>query len=324
MPHTPDNLADDLAYHNLIDEGMRIVTSVGGNWTNHNAADPGITLLELFAYFAEALSFQAAQLTVEELPGIATLLDPDGDRDATADGASRLRESLQRALRPERVVSCRDFEAAAMAAGGTRIAFAQCVARRDLTSPTLSARQVERPGHVSVLVIPTHADHGDELCEIVAKYLEPRRLLGTRVHVGQPIPVEFGIRLTVVLHAATDMAKSRSAVINKLLDMFDPVNDGQRADGPIGRSFPVSELYLAIAGVPGVDYVTRTLDPKNGSPLEEIVVENPTARLDRNAAGDVVALRVDAHEIARPSVTPELISFRVADSTTRDTYEPAT
>ncbi|GGN58762.1 putative baseplate assembly protein [Actinoplanes lobatus] len=44
---------DDLRWQTLVDEGRALIPAYAADWTDHNPADPGITLLELFAYLAE-------------------------------------------------------------------------------------------------------------------------------------------------------------------------------------------------------------------------------------------------------------------------------
>jgi predicted phage baseplate assembly protein len=54
---------DSRTYDELRTEGMAVITREAPEWTDHNAHDPGITLLELFAWLAEILLFRADQRT---------------------------------------------------------------------------------------------------------------------------------------------------------------------------------------------------------------------------------------------------------------------
>ena len=51
MPISLPNL-DDRRWAELVDEGRALIPLYSRDWTNHNAADPGITLIELFAWIA--------------------------------------------------------------------------------------------------------------------------------------------------------------------------------------------------------------------------------------------------------------------------------
>jgi hypothetical protein len=49
---------DDRTYPDLVAEGIRLIPRYAPVWTNHNASDPGITLLELFAFLTEGLIYE--------------------------------------------------------------------------------------------------------------------------------------------------------------------------------------------------------------------------------------------------------------------------
>ena len=51
MPLPLPNL-DTRRWADLVDEGVALVPRYGGTWTDHNVHDPGITLIELFAYLS--------------------------------------------------------------------------------------------------------------------------------------------------------------------------------------------------------------------------------------------------------------------------------
>jgi hypothetical protein len=52
LPLNLPNL-DDLSWDDLMKEGRSLIPAWAPEWTNHNPSDPGITLVELFAYFSE-------------------------------------------------------------------------------------------------------------------------------------------------------------------------------------------------------------------------------------------------------------------------------
>ncbi|SCX85614.1 hypothetical protein SAMN05216420_101115 [Nitrosospira sp. Nl5] len=58
MPHL-----DDRTYDDLLREGFSLLPSVAPEWTNHNPSDPGITLIELLAYFTEMLVYRLGRVT---------------------------------------------------------------------------------------------------------------------------------------------------------------------------------------------------------------------------------------------------------------------
>src|SRR5436190_18237226 len=61
MP-TPNPILDDRSYQQLRDELVRRIPVYAPEWTDHNASDPGITLVELFAFLGENLLFRFNQI----------------------------------------------------------------------------------------------------------------------------------------------------------------------------------------------------------------------------------------------------------------------
>jgi hypothetical protein len=54
---------DDRRWEDLVEEGRALIPFFAPEWTDHNAHDPGITLLELFAWLAEQDLFELNQIT---------------------------------------------------------------------------------------------------------------------------------------------------------------------------------------------------------------------------------------------------------------------
>jgi hypothetical protein len=58
----PSPILDDRSYRQLRDELVRRIPAYTPEWTDHNESDPGITLLELFAFLGENLLFRFNQI----------------------------------------------------------------------------------------------------------------------------------------------------------------------------------------------------------------------------------------------------------------------
>jgi predicted phage baseplate assembly protein len=61
MPLQAPNL-DDRRFADLVEEGKSRIPRYAPEWTNHNSADPGITLLELFAWLGEIIIYRLNQV----------------------------------------------------------------------------------------------------------------------------------------------------------------------------------------------------------------------------------------------------------------------
>src|SRR5688572_9292113 len=58
----PKPILDDRSYQQLRDELIRRIPVYNQEWTDHNPSDPGITLIELFAFLGENLLFRFNQI----------------------------------------------------------------------------------------------------------------------------------------------------------------------------------------------------------------------------------------------------------------------
>src|SRR5262249_32860182 len=73
----PNPIIDDRSYQQLRDELVRRIPIYTPEWTDHNASDPGITLLELFAFLGENLLFRFNQIPeTPKLPFLKLLQIP--------------------------------------------------------------------------------------------------------------------------------------------------------------------------------------------------------------------------------------------------------
>jgi len=63
-----------LRYQQLVELGRARLPSLAPAWTDHNAHDPGITLMELLAWVAESQLYSLSRLRRDERRAYATLL----------------------------------------------------------------------------------------------------------------------------------------------------------------------------------------------------------------------------------------------------------
>jgi hypothetical protein len=54
---------DNLTYKDLVEEALALMPGYDPSWTNHNPSDPGITLIELFAWLAEMLVYRTNRIS---------------------------------------------------------------------------------------------------------------------------------------------------------------------------------------------------------------------------------------------------------------------
>ena len=53
---------DDRRFQDIVDEAKRLIPQLCPEWTNHNLSDPGVALIELFAWMTESMLFRLNQV----------------------------------------------------------------------------------------------------------------------------------------------------------------------------------------------------------------------------------------------------------------------
>src|SRR5437660_12867049 len=71
----PVPILDDRSYQQLRDELVRRIPAYTPEWTDFNASDPGVTLIELFSFLGENLLFRFNQIPEATQLAFLRLLD---------------------------------------------------------------------------------------------------------------------------------------------------------------------------------------------------------------------------------------------------------
>jgi hypothetical protein len=300
MSITSPNL-DDRRYADLIEEARELLVAHAPALTDHNPSDPVITLIELFAYFTEALLFRANTVTTASRVKFLRLLNgPDWPTPASPQELeAQIRSTVLQLRRTDRAVTAADFETLARAADpAARIARAQCIPERNLEAGDLAERRAPQPAHVSVVIVPLEGADLEELRELATVYLAPRRLLTTQVHVvgARRVPIRLRATLRLLPDAVRDDV--HQSAVAALSAFLDPIRGGDGSGWPFSRNVHVSEIYRLLDTLPGVDFVRRTTDPGSTSPLDELLTTPEFAdRAVRNARGELISIALDADEL---------------------------
>jgi hypothetical protein len=305
---------DDRTFADLTGEARALIPALLPEWTDHNPSDPGIVLVELFAWLTETLLYQVDQVPDTHVEKFLALLGAPRDPDVDLEAATRaavlgLRERY-------RAVTPADHEelvrTAWPAAGGAPVARVRCVPRRNLAAADATVRAAAAPASVSVVVVPPRPDPaadapdietdtgsagtvagrtlptpGQTLLTGLAAFFEPRRLLASRLHVVGPRyrPVRVGADVVVRDDAAPEpvLAAARAA----LTDFLDPLEGGpERTGWPFGRPVWVSEIIAVLAAVPLVAYVD-----------DATVATDEPARVLLDGSGRPAGVALDADEL---------------------------
>lgn len=276
---------DDRRYADLVQEALALIPTHAPGWTNHNPSDPGITLVELFAFLTESMIYRLNRVTSRNILSFLKLLngtnwdpfsDEIEDRDLLPDEkvsvarkldeltdddlkelvARQLPNTIRKLRKLQRAVSCGDFEKLALDSN-PGVARARCLPRKNLEIDL----EGEREGHVSVIVLPdrtVNAGDTPSLISDVTNHIAPRLLVTTRLHVVKPFFVEVTIKTSVVLKADQKEEGIEDRIVEAIEDFFDPLPDASRnrQGWPFGRNVFTSEVFALLDQTPFIDYVT--------------------------------------------------------------------
>jgi len=276
MPIPQPNL-DDRTFTDLVAELRSLIPGHCPEWTDHNTSDPGITLVELFAFVAETLLYRANRIPEASRRRFLELLGGVAGADLNAAQATVVRGLQAR----WRAVTVADFEGLVVDQFPTEVARARCLP--DL-APGEGELLAERLGHVSVIVVPwpqpgeERPVPGPALREKVHRFLDERRLITCRHHVVAPTYVPVAVAVTVAGRPGTSPAGVEAEVWAGLGAFLAPVSGapGNAEGWPFGRDVHVSELCALLESLAGVEHVESLT-------LRERVAEAWTVRDERLA-----------------------------------------
>jgi hypothetical protein len=263
---------DDRTFADLLDEALSILPQYAPEWTNHNASDPGITLVELLAHFTEILLYRADRVSRESRINFLKLLcGSDAASLGDLNGTS-LREVTERIQgvaaglrRPERAVTAEDFAQLAQEATEGQIPERQVGRVLYVPNHDLDAEVDNRMGHTSLVVVPQAFPEESwpaekdlaAMLSLVRDRLEPRRLLATRLHFSGPRFLWLSLSLEIGPRPGISFAGLREEVKNNVEGYFSSFSGGgPEGDGwPFGRGIYLSEIFERIERVRGIDFV---------------------------------------------------------------------
>ena len=289
---------DDKSFSDLVDEGKRLIPSFAPSWTDHNTSDPGITFIELFAFITEMLLYRANRITDENKRAFVQLLrGPKYILGNSIDEEIRL--AILELRSEQRAVTSEDFKRIAMEfriGGDAIIARALCLPCYNLESSVIKPNA---SAHVSLIILTknTKPDQPPEaessLCAAIKEYVKPRCLLTTRLHVVSPFFLRISAHFVVYIFADQDEVVMENLVKKELENYFHPLTGGLDKQGwPLGRSVYISDLFVLLDGIDGVDYVT----PDKDSPMLESP-NNDTRRIVENNTKKTIGYRLEPYEL---------------------------
>jgi hypothetical protein len=263
------------SFDELVREGHSLIPAYAPPWTNHNPSDPGITLLELLAYFSEILAYRALRITPDAKLHLLRLLEDRaaspadhqliGKPSTVIDEA--IRDRLEVLSGAECAVTPGDFEELAVRAAATYVdgrtgLRAKCLPGADLRRAVGTQHPVviDAAADVSVALALEPAwpsDAGDSLCRSVQEALAPSCLLTTRAYVVRAPQVRAFVACRISPEPGVPLAVAAEALRRR----FDPtLSDEALPDTrAFGDPLHLTTVAAAIDRTEGVDYVENVI-----------------------------------------------------------------
>ena len=248
---------DDRNYEQLVAEERALIPRNFPEWTDHNPSDPGITLLELFAFLMETAIFQINRVPDRSLANFAALVGrarKPGESIQQAVGEAR--ESLEPGAR---AIMAPEMENLARQAAPEKIGRVKAILLENRDNPTVFPfEQI-----IQLVVVPFgEEDAGVDLRQTVFEFVRQRCLITTRLQVVSPSYTYVQVDVTVVRDPASPWQKSRiqEELEQRIRNLLSPTTGGDLGSGwEFGRSVFRSELCEVIEGTPGVEHMHRLL-----------------------------------------------------------------
>ncbi len=273
MPLNIPNL-DDRRFTDLVEEALAMLPRYAPEWTNHNPADPGITLIELLAYFSELQIYRLNRISrqnkIKFLQLLREVKESEKEELAAPDTPiKKVDEALDHAVlalrKPQRAVTSEDYEklvqdSSAKTGSASSVRRVKCFMRTNLSTPDQEMRGSDSSGHISLVIVPDDNQRPETIEALLIKIraeLEKKRLLTTRLHVVEPQYLYLSIGAAIHSLPCADPHDLQVECVKKIEDFFNPLPDPKtNSEGwSFGRTVYLSEIYEQLDKIDGVDFV---------------------------------------------------------------------
>lgn len=273
---------DDRNFDDLIAEAKALIPKHAPDWTDHNPTDPGITLLELFAYICDMLIYRTNRISEANKQAFLQLI--------TGDNSAAIDQAIVELGTEKRAITVDDYVHHAKSVDG--VAKVYCHPQKNYldanhkyddtynNSPFVSLiviqeqaeKNVKRLNFTDLADLPSYRNRVNEdtspLLEfhysahinvIVRKALSGRLLLTTQLVVAPPVyvPLQINLSLRVLEGYREDLVKV--AAQEALFWYLHPLLGGNEGVGWLpGQTLYNSQLMAMLDQVEGIDYLTAT------------------------------------------------------------------
>ncbi|WP_353064443.1 putative baseplate assembly protein [Tunturibacter psychrotolerans] len=257
-----------------------------GNGSNLDSADQTNVMATTYKWGGGAAANSGANTittllaSIPNLQGVSNPLPSYGGADE--ESVQDAEDSAPMILRTQnRAVTVSDFAFLATQTPGAQIKRAQAFPLLNPNFRVLSSVidgsprvEVPIPGAVTVFVIPDSLQlppvPSENTLQLVANYLDARRLLTCELYVAPPHYRQVRIEVQVVANPAFDLGTVGDAVLKQLLVYFNPLPPGgaNKTGWDFGGTIYFAETYRQIFNVTGVLLIKGTLQTYVDSVLQ--------------------------------------------------------
>ncbi|MCX7747997.1 MAG: hypothetical protein N2645_14100 [Clostridia bacterium] len=258
---------DDRTYAQLVEEAKSMISKHCPEWTDFHPADPGITLMELFAFLTEAVIYHMDRIPERSRLRFAELLGMD--KGLTDNPELLLALASGKLKERNRAITFRDMENIIKKKYPEDILVVKAV----LDTEVPFQGKFGKEHYVNIILILKKAGDDkekEELFQNIYDDLRKQCLITTRLRVREAQKHSLGVRVSIIpaLEYSDDRKGLEDRVVKRIESFFDPCFGGVKQEGwEFGRPVFRSEIYQIIEEVCGVDHVRKLtlLDIQNGS-----------------------------------------------------------
>lgn len=143
----------------------------------------------------------------------------------------------------------------------------------------------------------------EHLVEGLRQFYDLRRLVTTRIHVVSPLYVDVFVEATLYIKLDADLYSVIQRSDAAVRSLFDLVKGGREGNGwPFGRNLYLSDVYAALEGVEGIDFVREgrlTSPQRDRALIDRAPVDHTRApeSMDPETPAVPFGLRLTAYEL---------------------------
>ena len=271
---------DDRTYADLVEEAKSLIPIECPDWTDHIPSDTGIILIEMLAWLVEMMLYQVNQISDQNIETFLQLLNGaslHSPASLSSSSATQKRQTEQirntlLALRKRyRAVTPEDYEQLVLSDNARDVKRVHCLPKINVHNLSLSPS--EAIAHISLIVIfeaSLTQQQRERLLQKIWDDLENQRMLTTRHHVSEPLPVSLEVHAALYLKDGANTGQVLETAAQQIKDFFNPVDSQIYWQGngfPFGRNIYQSDLYQLLDRISGIDFVEDIQLARSGQAL---------------------------------------------------------